>query len=234
MARKVNPNVFRLGINKTWDSRWINLRGMKEWLKEDEAIRDIIMKKIGLAGIARIEIERTPNRYKIFIKASRPGLIIGRGGKGIEDLNKAIEKTVNAKVALSVNVEELKRTEISSNVVAQNIAWDLEKRMRYRRTIKKHLELAMQNKDVKGCKIAVSGRLDGNEIARGEHLFKGKIPLSTLRSNIDYGTATAITAIGTIGVKVWIYKGEIFKQVKSENLKVNNEYQNPRSNIEIK
>ena len=133
MARKVNPNVFRLGINKAWDSRWFNLKNMRAWLKEDEEIREVIMKKIGLAGIARIEIERTPNRYKIFIKASRPGLIIGRGGKGIEDLNKAIEKIVNAKVALSVNVEELKRTEISSNVVAQNIAWDLEKRMRYRR-----------------------------------------------------------------------------------------------------
>ena len=228
MARKINPNVYRLGINKTWDSRWINLRNMKEWLKEDEEIRNIIMAKIGLAGIARIEIERTTDRYKIFIKASRPGLIIGRGGKGIEDLNKAIEKTVKAKVALSVNVEELKRTEISSAVVAQNIAWDLEKRMRYRRTIKKHLDLAMQNKEVKGCKVAVAGRLDGNEIARGEWLAKGKIPLSTLRSNIDYGTATAVTAMGTIGVKVWIYKGEIFKN-QSAKIKAQNEQ--PQSKI---
>lgn len=219
MARKINPNVYRLGINRNWDSRWINLKNMKAWLMEDEKIRDIIMKRIGLAGIARIEIERTPNRYKIFIKASRPGLIIGRGGKGIEDLNKEIEKTINAKVALSVNVEELKRTEISAAVVAQNIAWDLEKRMRYRRTIKKQLDLAMQNKEVKGCKVAVSGRLDGNEIARGEWLAKGKIPLSTLRSDIDYGTATAITAMGTVGIKVWIYKGEIFKG-QNANLKV--------------
>lgn len=210
MARKINPNLYRLGVNKTWDSRWINLKNMRKWLEEDEAVRKIIMGKIGLAGIARIEIERTPDRYKIFIKASKPGLIIGRGGKGIEDLNVLIEKAIKSKVSLSLNVEELKRTEISAAVVAQNIAWDLEKRMRYRKTIKRHLELTMQNREVKGCKIAVSGRLDGNEIARGEWLAKGKLPLSTLRSNIDYGTATAVTAMGTIGVKVWIYKGEIF------------------------
>lgn len=217
MARKVNPNVYRLGINKTWDSRWINLRDMKAWLAEDEAIRDIIMKKIGLAGISRIEIERTANRYKVFIKAAKPGIIIGRGGKGIEDLTRLLEKTIKGKVALSLNVEELKRTEISSAVIAQSIAWDLEKRMRYRRTIKKYLDQIMQNRDAKGCKIAVAGRLDGNEIARGEWLAKGKLPLSTLRSNIDYGTATAVTAMGAIGIKVWIYKGEIFKKEASSS-----------------
>ncbi len=223
MARKVNPNVFRLGINRTWDSRWINLRNMKTWLAEDEAIREIIMKKIGLAGISRIEIERTGDRYKIFIKAAKPGIIIGRGGKGIEDLTKLLEKSIKGRVALSLNVEELKRTEVSSYVIAQNIAWDLEKRMRYRRTIKKYLDMVMQNRDAKGCKIAVSGRLDGNEIARGEHLSKGKLPLSTLRANIDYGTATAITAMGTIGIKVWIYKGEIFaKQITDNKSRITN------------
>lgn len=221
MARKVNPNVYRLGVNRTWDSRWINLRNMKTWLAEDEAIRDIIVKKIGLAGISRIEIERTQDRYKIFIKAAKPGIIIGRGGKGIEDLTKLLEKSIKGKVSLSLNVEELKRTEVSSAVIAQSIAWDLEKRMRYRRTIKKYLDQVMQNREVKGCKIAVSGRLDGNEIARGEWLAKGKLPLSTLRSNIDYGTATAVTAMGAIGIKVWIYKGEIFNKVASTENKAN-------------
>jgi len=173
-------------------------------------VRAVIMEKIGDAGIARIEIERTPDRYKVFIKASKPGLIIGRGGKGIEDLTKAIEKKVKSEIPLSLNVEELKRTEIASAVVAQNIAFDIERRQRYRRTMKKHLESVMQNRDVKGAKIMLSGRLDGNEIARKEWLTKGKLPLSTLRSNIDYGTASAVASYGTIGIKVWIYKGEVF------------------------
>lgn len=204
-----------MGINKTWDSRWFTSKNMKEWLQEDERIREIIMEKIGTAGIARIEIERTADKYKVFIKASRPGLIIGRGGKGIEDLTKILEKNLKSKVALSLNVEELKRTEISAAVVAQNIAWDLEKRMKFRRTMKKQLEQMMQNRDVKGAKIMLSGRLDGNEIARTEWLGKGKLPLSTLRSNIDYGTAAAVCSYGTIGVKVWIYKGEIFNKAQS-------------------
>ena len=212
MARKVNPHLFRLGINKTWDSRWFTSKNMGEWLKQDEAVRRIIMEKIGLAGIARIEIERTAEKYKVFIKASRPGLIIGRGGKGIEDLTKILEKAVGAKVALSLNVEELKRTEIAAAVVAQNIAWDIEKRMKFRRIMKKQLEFMMQNRDVKGAKIMLSGRLDGNEIARTEWLAEGKVPLSTLRSNIDYGTAAAVASYGTIGVKVWIYKGETFNK----------------------
>ena len=210
MARKINPNLYRLGINRNWDSRWFSTKNMAEWLSEDELVRAVIMEKIGDAGIARIEIERTPDRYKVFIKASKPGLIIGRGGKGIEDLTKAIEKKVKSEIPLSLNVEELKRTEIASAVVAQNIAFDIERRQRYRRTMKKHLESVMQNRDVKGAKIMLSGRLDGNEIARKEWLTKGKLPLSTLRSNIDYGTASAVASYGTIGIKVWIYKGEVF------------------------
>lgn len=210
MARKINPISYRIGINKPWSSRWISSKNMAQWLEEDEKVRKIVMEKIGLAGIAKIEIERTPDKYKIFIKASRPGLIIGRGGKGIEDLTKLLEKVIKSKVALSLNVEELKRTEVSSAVQAQSIAWDLEKRMKFRRTIKKYIDLIMQNRDVKGVKIAAAGRLDGNEIARREWLAKGRLPLTTLRSDIDYGEATAFTTYGTIGIKVWIYKGEIF------------------------
>jgi small subunit ribosomal protein S3 len=152
----------------------------------------------------------------VFIKAARPGLIIGRGGKGMDDLNKAIAdalrkvgKTTNP-IPMSVNVEELKRSEVASVYIAQQIAWDLEKRMRFRRTMKKYLEQIIQNRDVKGAKIAMGGRLDGNEIARRESLSKGALPLQTLRADIDYGTATAFTTYGTIGIRVWIYKGEIF------------------------
>ena len=182
-------------------------------------IRKIIKEKIGNAGIDKIVIERAGNNQRIFIKAQRPGLIIGRGGKGIEDLSKLLEKNLKAlrkkrglqsAVSLSLNIEELKRSEISANVTAQNIAWDLEKRMPFRRTMKKYLEQIMQNREVQGGKIRMAGRLDGAEIARNEHLERGKLPLQTLRANIDYGEATAFTTYGTIGIKVWIYKGEIF------------------------
>jgi small subunit ribosomal protein S3 len=183
---------------------------MAAWLEEDEKVRDVIMKRIGLAGVAKIEIERLSDRYKILIKASRPGLIIGRGGKGIEDLSKAIEKVIKSKVGLSLNVEELKRTELSAKVAAQNMAWDIEKRTPFRRVMKKSLESFFQHREVQGAKVQIAGRLNGSEIARTEWLGKGKLPLSTLRANVDYGTATAFCTYGAIGIKVWIYKGEIF------------------------
>jgi small subunit ribosomal protein S3 len=173
-------------------------------------------RSIALAGVAAIEIERTQGNLRVFIRAARPGLIIGRGGKGMEDLNKAIVdalmkvRKTRSKVALSLNVEELKRSDVSSRYLAQQMAWDLEKRIRFRRTMKKYLEQIMQNRDVKGAKILMKGRLDGNEIARNEHLSKGSLPLQTLRADIDYGTATAFTTYGTIGIRVWIYKGEVF------------------------
>ncbi len=214
MATKIRPDSFRLGILKPWSSRWISRKNMAEWLEEDEHIRKIIISRIDQAGVASIEIERTGDKCKIFIKAARPGLIIGRGGKGIEDLTKLLEKVFRSKTSLSLNVEELKRTEISAQVVAQNIAWDLEKRMRYRRTMKKHLDSIMQNRSVQGAKVKVAGRLDGKEIARREQLSRGELPLSTLRADIDYGEATAHTTYGTIGIKTWIYKGEIFKTEK--------------------
>ncbi len=210
MGKKIRPDSFRLGVLYNWQSRWFSVKNAAQWLEEDEAIRGVITKKIGLAGIAKVEIERTADKYKIFIKASRPGLIIGRGGKGIEELTKQLEKTVKSKVAISLNVEELKRTEVSATQMAQSIAWDLEKRIKFRRTLKKYLDVVMQNREVQGAKIMVAGRLDGSEIARTEHLERGKLPLGTLRAKIDYGVATARTTYGAIGIKVWIYKGESF------------------------
>lgn len=227
MGQKIRPTSLRLGIVEDWSARWMPKRKMfRDLLQEDEIIRDIIEKKIGPAGISRIEIERNNTSYKIFIKAARPGLIIGRGGKGIELLSAAIEAVLKKlwrerkkgeekrKVSISLNVEELKRTEISAVNVAQNIAWDLEKRLPFRRTLKKHLASTMQNRDVKGAKIKLSGRLDGAEISRREWLASGKIPLQTLRAWIDYGEATAFASYGTVGVKVWIYKGEVFEKPK--------------------
>ena len=222
MGQKIKPNSFRTGITMGWLANWFPKRlDFKNSLEEDVLIRGIIKEKINAAGIDKILIEKTGNNnYRIFIKASRPGLIIGRGGKGIEELTKLLEnkliklrkeKNVLSPISLSLNIEELKRSEISSNVIAQNIAWDLEKRLPFRRIMKKTLEQILQNKEARGAKIRLSGRLGGAEIARDEHLEKGKLPLQTLRANIDYGEITAFTTFGTIGVKVWIYKGEVFK-----------------------
>ncbi|KKU11942.1 MAG: 30S ribosomal protein S3 [Parcubacteria group bacterium GW2011_GWB1_45_7] len=213
MGRKINPTTYRLGINRAWRSRWMppgNKFG--NWLKEDEAVRNTVMEKVKKAGIADIEIERTSGQYRVVIKASRPGLIIGRGGEGVQQLEKAIKKVISSDTALSLNVEELKRTDVSAQVVAQNMAWDLEKRMRHRRVMKRHIDIIMQNKEAQGAKVMLAGRLNGAEIARTEHLEEGKLPLTTIRANIDFGKAIAFTKYGTIGVKVWIYKGEIFEK----------------------
>ncbi len=220
MGQKINPNSLRLGITKGWVSNWFPKKlNFKISLEEDVLIRKVIRDKIGNAGIDRIIIEKAGNNYRIFIKASRPGLIIGRGGKGVEELSRLLEnklkrlrkeKGILESISLSLNIEELKRSEISANVVAQNIAWDLEKRLPFRRLMKKYLEQIMQNREAQGAKIRLSGRLNGAEIARTEHLERGKLPLQTIRANIDYGEATAFTTYGTIGIKVWIYKGEIF------------------------
>ncbi len=219
MGQKINPTSYRMGITKNWPARWY-LKGNYKFLEEDEVIRKIIHAKISLAGIAGLEIERTSNHLKILIKAARPGFVIGRGGKGIEDLTKALEielkkirdPKVKSPVRLSVDIEELKRSETSSVYLAQQIAWDLEKRLPYRRTMKKYIEGVAQAQGVKGVKIFLSGRLDGNEIARREQMHRGSLPLQTLRADIDYGRATAFTTYGTIGIKVWVYKGEIFNK----------------------
>ncbi len=220
MGNKINPNSYRLGVTKNWPVRWFMKGGYPRFLAEDEAIRSVIRKKVSLAGIAAIEIERTQGNLRILLRAARPGLVIGRGGKGVEELNTAIADAVRkvrgtkAPVVMSVNIEELKRSEVSSAYLAQQIAWDLEKRMPFRRTMKKYLEQVAQNKEVKGAKILLAGRLDGNEIARREWLVRGSLPLQTLRADIDYGTATAHTTYGTIGIRVWVYRGEIFSKEK--------------------
>lgn len=227
MGQKIRPDSFRLGITKDWNARWYAGKTFGAKLQEDVLIRKVINDKIKPAGIVRVEIERNANNaYRVFIKAARPGIIIGRGGQGIEDLTKAITKALqelmrsrgvkNPKVPLSLNIEELKRSEIAAQYVAQSIAWDIERRLPFRRAMKKSIENAMQNRDVLGIKVKCSGRLDGNEIARSEFLSKGTLPLTTLRANIDYGVATAFTTYGAIGIKVWIYKGLVFAKDKTK------------------
>ena len=188
-------------------------------------VRQIVKEKILAAGIHSVEIERTGDDLKIIIKASRPGLIIGRGGKGIEELKEAGLKDLGAlcrknkirdKFSLNLNIEELKRSEISAAVEAQQIAFDIEKRLPYRRVMKRHLDTLMQNREIKGAKIKLSGRLNGAEISRTDWLANGRMPLQALRAVIDYGEATAFNSYGTVGVKVWLYKGEVFEE-KKEN-----------------
>ena len=217
MSHKINPISYRLGINKPWQSRWFIKGGYPKWLEEDLVIRTSVQEKLATAGVVAIEIERTANECRVLVRAARPGFIIGRGGKGVEDLVTLIKKQIKKKLGyvpnnLSLNIEELKRNEIYAPLIAQQVAWDIEKRMPYRGILKKQIENIMQSKEVKGVKIRVAGRLNGAEISRDEKLSKGSLPLSTLRANIDYGTATAFCTYGAIGVKVWIYKGEIFDQ----------------------
>lgn len=218
MGQKINPNSFRIGVSKKWPVRWFIKSDAPRMLEEDEAIRKTIYEKINQAGIADIEIERTSNKVIVNIKAARPGFVIGRGGKGIEDLNKLMQKRVakidgkKKNIPLSINVEELKRFDVSSAYVAQQIAWDIERRMPFRRLMKKYLDQIMQTQGVKGAKILMGGRLGGAEIARREWLKRGQLPLQTLRAVIDYSRATAHTTYGTIGIKVWIYKGDSFDE----------------------
>lgn len=225
MAQKTKPNALRLGITKTWSSQWFLKRDRRFFLEEDELIRKITKGKILQAGIAGLEIERTGDNIRVSIRASRPGLIIGRGGKGIEELKNLLLKEmrnlrrrnkVGASFSLNLNVEELKRMEISAPVVAQQIAFDIERRLPYRTAMKQQLEGLKQNKGVKGGKIKISGRLNGAEISRSDWLAFGEMPLQTLRANIDYGEATAYTTYGTVGIKVWLYKGEIFSEKPRE------------------
>ncbi len=222
MGHKIKPNSLRLGILRGWHSRWFGDREKtKRFLEEDFIVRSIINSKLSQAGIVDINIERTANTYRIFIKSARPGLIIGRGGKGVEDLNREIIKSLiknrrKNKIDkpipnVSLSVLELPRGEVSAQVVAKNIVADLERRAKFRRTVKKYLDETMAVRGVKGVKIKVGGRLDGAEIARVEWLTAGNLPLATLRADVDYGEATAFTTYGTIGIKVWVYKGEIFK-----------------------
>lgn len=219
MAQKVNPNAFRLGITTTWSSRWFLNRNTKFFLEEDLAIREFIRERLKEAGIVSIDIERASDTIRVSIRAARPGLIIGRGGKGIEEMKEKLLRSLKklrvtnkipTNFTFNLNVEELKRTEIASAVLGQQIATDLERRQPYRKIMKRAIENAMQNRDIKGIKIKLSGRLNGAEISRTEWLAKGRMPLSTLRANIDYAEATSFNTYGTIGIKVWLYKGEVF------------------------
>ena len=214
MGQKVNPHGLRIGIIKDWDSRWYaEGKEFGEYLIEDVKIRNYIKKRLYIAGISRIEIERAANKVKVNVHTAKPGLVIGKGGTGIEELRKEVENLTRKNVV--INITEIKVPELDAQIVAENIAAQLEKRISFRRAMKQAMSRAMKL-GAKGIKTAVSGRLGGAEIARTEHYHEGTIPLQTLRADIDYGFAEANTTYGKIGVKVWIYKGEVLPAVKKE------------------
>lgn len=209
MAQYTNPKSLRIGITKEWDSHWFNLKKTPLLLKEDYLIRQFILKGGKELRIEKIEIERKQNNIKIVIHTARPGLLIGKQGQGILKIEKGITKLLKDnknKYKISVSVEEVRRPETSAQIMAQNIAEDIEKRIPYRLTMKRNMARIIQHKNVGGAKIMISGRLDGNEIARDEWLLEGKLPQQTLRADIDYGFAEAYCTYGVVGVKVWIYK----------------------------
>ena len=219
MGRKINPKFYRIGLNKSWDSHWLNLKEYPKLLKEDYKIREFINKKAKASRIESINIQRKAKDIKIIIYTARPGILIGRQGQGIEAIQKGLKKILKTDLNINISVEEVRQPEISAQIVALNIAEDIEKRISYRRVLKQYLNKVAQHKKVLGVKIMVSGRLDGIEIARNEWLKQGKLPLSTLRADIDYGFAEAHCTYGAIGVKVWIYKGEKFSSTE-ENDKI--------------
>jgi small subunit ribosomal protein S3 len=209
MGQKVNPNGFRLGINRTWSSRWFSKSNYAKFLHQDLEIKSYVEKKLKNASIAKINIERAAKKIRISIYSSRPGIIIGKKGADIEDLKNKLTKLSNLEVFL--DIKEIRKPEVEAKLVAENIATQLEKRVSFRRAMKKSVQSSMRL-GAKGVKVLCSGRLGGAEIARNEKYNEGSVPLHTLRSDIDYATAEAETTYGIVGIKVWINKGIILKK----------------------
>jgi small subunit ribosomal protein S3 len=217
MAHKAHPKGLRLGHTANWESRWFNDKKFSKYLEEDFIIREFLEEKLKDGAVEKIEIERSPGKLTIIVSTARPGLVIGRGGRGVEELKNALEKEIIQKSPLGkeprelkLEIREIRNPWTSAALVAQWVAQRLEKRIPYRRALKQALSKIMSYKEIQGARIEVSGRLNGVSIARREWLQEGKLPRQTLRADIDYGFAQAYCSYGVIGVKVWLYKGEKF------------------------
>jgi small subunit ribosomal protein S3 len=211
MGQKVNPRVFRIGTTKTWNSKWYAEKNYASQLENDVKIRRFLEKKFKEASVDSVIIDRTADALEINIYTARPGMIIGKGGASIEELKSHIAKSIikKPKTKIQINIKEVTKPNLSARIIAQSIAIDLEKRIPHRKTMKKYIEQVMKAGG-QGVKVLCSGRLGGAEIARRENLGEGKIPLHTLRADIDYARLAAHTTYGAIGIKVWIYKGDVF------------------------
>ena len=228
MGQKVNPHGLRVGVIKNWDSRWFAKDEVfGDTLVSDYNIREYLKNELQKAGVPKIEIERDSHRVRVFIHCAKPGLVIGRGGEQIEKYKAQLEKMVGMPVAL--NVVEVKQPDLNAQLVAENISAQLENRVAFRRAMKMAIRNTMRL-GAKGIKITCSGRLGGAEIARAEHYHEGTIPLQTLRADIDYGFWEANTTYGKIGVKVWIYRGEVLSEVNRPAVKRNNDRRDRRDN----
>ncbi len=208
MGQKVNPHGLRVGINKNWDSRWFaSKEKIAEYIKEDHVVREFLKKELSQADLSKVEIERVGDKLKLNIFTAKPGMVIGKGGQGIEDLKTSVQKLTGKNVF--VNIEEIKNPDADATLVAAKIAQSLERRIAFRRAMKQAMSRTMKTRGVKGIKVATSGRLGGAEMARTEGYAEGNVPLHTLRADIGYGFAEADTTYGKLGVKVWICNGEI-------------------------
>ncbi|MBL8031507.1 MAG: 30S ribosomal protein S3 [Candidatus Doudnabacteria bacterium] len=218
MGHKVNPTSLRLQITDTWKSKWFSASNFAQYLREDVQIREYLEKSLRRAGLVRIEIERNnAGALIVIIKTTKPGLIIGKGGAGIEDLKKKLVSQLKLKTDVRINIEEVRDINLQAQVMASGIVEQLERRVAFRKLMKQTIEQVM-NAGARGVKIAIGGRLNGAEIARTEHLSAGKIPLHTLRADVDFARATAFTTYGTIGVKVWIYRGDVMRNSRDGKL----------------
>lgn len=245
MTHRVHPYIFRIGETTTWKSRWFNLKRFPVYLREDTLLREWLRERLSGMRVATIEIERSPNTLSVVIKTARPGILIGRGGEGIERLKRDISEKLrhiakrsprrwpplgekratpaspvraapDERRELKLVIEEVRSPETDAAIVAEAVREDIEKRVRFRRVLKQTVEKVMAHKEVGGVKVMLSGRLDGTEMSRVEWAKRGRVPLQTIRANLDYALAVAHTTYGTIGIKVWIYKGDIFEKDKEE------------------
>jgi len=214
MTHKVHPKIFRAKDLNDWDSRWLEVKKTSKYLEEDFKIRKFLTKKLGKVGIERIEIERFPGKLNVIISSPRPGIIIGRGGGGVEELKRELEKIIgplkDGKRELKIEIKEIRDPWMSASLSAQWIVQQIEKRMPHKRVLKQSLEKILSSKGVQGARVEVAGRLGGAEHARTEWLKRGRLPRQTIRADIDYAQTSALCTYGVIGVKVWIYKGEKF------------------------
>ena len=210
MGQKTHPLGFRLGVIRTWSSKWYEEKQYSRWLHEDIRLRKFIREKLGHAGVSSIEVERAANKAKINIYTARPGIVIGKRGAGVEQLKKEVQRLTENEVFL--NIQEVRKAEVNAQLVAESIATQLERRVAFRRAMKKSVQTAMKF-GARGIKVHCSGRLGGSEMARREWYREGRVPLHTLRADVEYGFAEARTTYGAIGVKCWIYKGDVIGKV---------------------
>jgi len=215
MGQKTNPVGFRLGINRTWDSRWFSSKEYSKWLDEDIKVRSYIKRRLFKAGVARVEIERSGGKALVNIFTARPGMVIGRKGSEVDLLRAELKALCGRDV--QINIKDVKKPELNAQLVAEHIAMQLQQRVAFRRAMKKTIQSAMRM-GAQGIKVQCAGRLGGSEIARSEGYHEGRVPLHTLRADIDFARSTAHTTFGCVGVKVWIYKGEVFPEEFKKSL----------------